>query len=114
MKIKTIITILGALVALTSCNKNPYHRNVSDITVDVSIAPFYLDVQNLGKNPTPQNLEKMQHTYGTFFDIFLADLQKNSMISMASRLQRGRTGVHSTKIKKKRRAHAAITGGNLK
>ena len=84
MKIKTIITILGALVALTSCNKNPYHRNVSDITVDVSIAPFYLDVQNLGKNPTPQNLEKMQHTYGTFFDIFLADLQKNSMISTST------------------------------
>jgi hypothetical protein len=86
MKIKTIIAILGTLVAFASCNKNPYHKDVSDIAVNVSIAPFYLDVQNFEKNPSPQNLAKMRQEYGTFFDIFLSDLQRNSMYSDTSKI----------------------------
>ncbi len=81
MKIKTIIAIFCTLIAFTSCNKNPYHKDVSDITVDLSIEPFYLDVQNLGLNPTPENIEKMQTKYGTFLNIFLADLQRNSIFA---------------------------------
>ncbi len=77
MNIKQFCVLIIAVVLFSACDKNPYHKKVSNIQVDFSIEQFHSDIQQLAKNYTIENQQKLQTKYGSFFNSYLADVQKH-------------------------------------
>lgn len=85
MKQTIIFIALLSLISLSSCDKNPYHKKVSNIDVEYSILPFSADIQKLATDTTSNTENKLREQYGQFFDTYLFDIRKNFDIQDTNR-----------------------------
>lgn len=81
MRIKISFIFALVLLAFASCDRNPYHKPVSDISVSVEMMPFHTEIQDLGMNPTAQKYAVMQQKYGEFLSLYLQDIRRTMMIA---------------------------------
>lgn len=61
---------------LNACDKNPYHKKVSDISVDFSIQTFHNDIQKLADDYTPDNVVALKQKYGDFYNSYVMDIHQ--------------------------------------
>lgn len=72
---KNFIYILVALaLSCASCDKNPYHRNVSNIQVEFQTIPFHTDVEKVGMQKDEDGFRELQKKYGAFLDTYITDV----------------------------------------
>ncbi|MBQ3677799.1 MAG: hypothetical protein II926_10630 [Bacteroidales bacterium] len=72
---KHFLYILVALaLGCTSCDKNPYHKNVSNIQVEFQTIPFHSDVENVGMQNDENGFRELQEKYGAFLDTYITDV----------------------------------------
>ena len=72
---KNIIYILVALaLSCASCDKNPYHRNVSNIQVEFQTIPFHTDVEKVGMQKDEEGFRELQKKYSAFLDTYITDV----------------------------------------
>lgn len=82
MKIKLLFIV--SLLCFVGCNKNPYHKDVSAISVDFSLQPFHTEIQALGTNPSNAKLQELRVKYGDFFDLYMHDIRQTMMLETDS------------------------------
>lgn len=69
-----IFILLAILIGCVSCDKNPYHRDVSDIQVEFQTIPFHTEVQRVGMDKDEEGFRVLQEKYGDFFKTYVADM----------------------------------------
>ena len=69
-----IFILLAILIGCVSCDKNPYHRDVSDIQVEFQTIPFHTEVQKVGMAKDEEGFRVLQEKYGDFFKTYVADM----------------------------------------
>lgn len=85
MKQNIIFIALLSLLVFASCDKNPYHKKVSNIDVEYSILPFYSEIQKLAEDTSSNTEMILRAKYGQFFDSYLFDVRKNFDIQDTNR-----------------------------
>ncbi|MBP5583457.1 MAG: hypothetical protein J6X43_05840, partial [Bacteroidales bacterium] len=59
-----LFILLAILIGCVSCDKNPYHRDVSDIQVEFKTVPFHTEVQKVGMDNDEEGFLVLQEKYG--------------------------------------------------
>lgn len=85
MKQYIFFIALLSLNFFSSCDKNPYRKNVSNIEVEYSIMPFHSEIVQLANDSTFKVENTLRKTYGQFFDTYLFDIRKNFDIEDTNR-----------------------------
>ncbi|HZL09777.1 MAG TPA: hypothetical protein VFC65_07250 [Prolixibacteraceae bacterium] len=67
---RKIVFLLGLILLLASCTRNPLNVNVSNVLIDLKIKHFDVDLLKLKQDQMPVAIPVLQKTYGEFFDIF--------------------------------------------
>ncbi len=80
---KLNICSIFAIISLLffSCERNPYHKPVSDIAVTIEKYSFHTEMYDLGMNPSQEKYEAMRQKYGEFFSLYLQDIRRTMMIA---------------------------------
>ena len=69
-----LFILLAILIGCVSCDKNPYHRDVSDIQVEFKTVPFHTEVQKVGMDNDEEGFRVLQEKYGDFLKTYIADV----------------------------------------
>lgn len=72
--------IFVSFFLIIACDKNPYHRDVSDIQVDFQTIPFHSDVRSVGMNKDSIGFRELQAKYGAFLQTYIADVGRTMQI----------------------------------
>ena len=72
--------IFVSFFLIIACDKNPYHRDVSDIQVDFQTIPFHSDVLVVGMNNDSIGFQDLQAKYGAFLKTYIADVGRTMQI----------------------------------
>nr|MCR4800021.1 hypothetical protein [Bacteroidales bacterium] len=74
------LIIFVSFFLIIACDKNPYHRDVSDIPVDFQTIPFHSDVRSVGMNKDSIGFRELQAKYGAFLKTYIADVGRTMQI----------------------------------
>lgn len=67
---KRILISLFLLLILFGCHRNPLRVNISDVSVDLKIKHFDVDLLRLKKDDVPTAIPELKKSFTDFFDIF--------------------------------------------
>ena len=67
---KNILFSVSLILMLASCNRNPQKINVSNVSVDLKIKHFDINLLKLRQDQMQAAIPALKSAYGEFFDIF--------------------------------------------
>lgn len=81
MRNKYILLVALFSLLFCGCDKNPYHKKVSNIKVDYTFVPFHSDVQKIIETPTEEYYQDLENKYGDFLRSYTMDMRRVMQIS---------------------------------
>lgn len=80
MKNNVTLVAIAIIIGCISCDKNPYHKDVTGIDVNFQINPFHHEIEETALNPSAESYKKLYDIYGEFLNTYTTDIRRTMRI----------------------------------